>query len=207
MINPLLRKTVFISLAGHLALCGIFNFSFGRMLLPADFAEISSFGRMLSERDLLFFRPHQGFRKGHLNVPYGLKPENRAAELPAPLAAGLKPVIGFSFNPDKLPYSEKPAIAPADAKPKKAPLMFYPHLPYYFTLYFKDRQTVHIELLFKIASQDSRQLVLIKRKISSGNLQADLLSMRYIQRYLFIQKAGFTQDKWESVKIDLSQKE
>lgn len=200
MINPLLRKTIFISLAGHLALFNIFNFSFGRMMLPADFAKVSSFGRILTERDLLAFRPQIRFSKASILALDRVKQANGSAA--APSVTGLKPAIDFSFSPNKLPFFEKSASGPPARKEKETPLMFYPHLPYYFTLYFKDRQTVHIELLFKITSQS----VIVKRKISSGNLQADLLSMRYIQRYLFIQKAGLTQNKWESVKIDLSQK-
>jgi len=47
----------------------------------------------------------------------------------------------------------------------------------------------------------------IKRKISSGNLEVDLLTMRYIGHYLFIQQKRFTPNNWQTVKIDLSEKE
>jgi hypothetical protein len=82
--------------------------------------------------------------------------------------------------------------------------MFYPRLPYHFALYFKDRQTVHIELMFQVISGAQRNSILVKRRVSSGNLEADLLSMRYISRYLFIQQRGFAPNKWQTVKIDLS---
>jgi hypothetical protein len=55
-----------------------------------------------------------------------------------------------------------------------------------------------------VISGDKRNSILVKRRISSGNLEADLLSMRYISRYLFMQQRGFVPNKWQTVKIDLS---
>ncbi len=83
-------------------------------------------------------------------------------------------------------------------------MMLYPRLPYDFSLYFRDRQAAHIELAFNIKTAGNREEVAIKRKISSGNLEADLLSMRYISHYLFIQKTRFAPGVWQSVKIDLA---
>ena len=73
-------------------------------------------------------------------------------------------------------------------------------------LYFKDRQLAHIELAFNIISGQKINPVVVKRKISSGNLEADLLSMRYISHYLYIQQAAFPSDVWQEVKIELSPK-
>jgi hypothetical protein len=88
---------------------------------------------------------------------------------------------------------------------QRAPvLLFHPLLPYQLQLYFKDRQDVHIELQFKIHETLTRNAIEIKRKISSGNIEADLLSLRYISHYLFIQKGGFQTNQWHPVKIDLS---
>ena len=38
----------------------------------------------------------------------------------------------------------------------------------------------------------------------SGNLEADLLSMRYINHYLSVQQQMFPVNKWQVVKIELS---
>jgi hypothetical protein len=81
--------------------------------------------------------------------------------------------------------------------------MLYPKLPHHFLIYFKDRQRVHIELMFNIMTKAMINTILIKRKVSSGNLEADLLSMRYMSHYLFIQQSKFIPDKWQTVKIDL----
>jgi hypothetical protein len=82
--------------------------------------------------------------------------------------------------------------------------MFYPHLPYNFLLYFADRQAVHIELMYNISPGAHSPVLSLKRKISSGNLEADLLAMRYLSHYLSIQQENFPQNTWQAVKIDLS---
>jgi hypothetical protein len=84
--------------------------------------------------------------------------------------------------------------------------MFYPRLPEHFLLFFKDRQVVHIELMYNVAPRYKTNVITLKRKISSGNLEADLLSMRYIEHYLFIGQTKFVKNKWQTVKIDLSAK-
>jgi len=116
-----------------------------------------------------------------------------------------KPQVTLIFNSDKLLFREKPAQKPQVLARKESVIMFYPLLPAYFSLYFQDRQIAHIELLFNVTTTGKASpSVIIKRKISSGNLEADLLTMRYIGRYLFIQKTLFMPDNWHTVKIDLS---
>lgn len=83
-------------------------------------------------------------------------------------------------------------------------LILHPSLPAQLELYFKDRQEVHIELLFNISPDDQGGSLELKRRVSSGNLQADLLSKRYLSHYLFIQRARFAPGQWLPVKIDLS---
>ena len=83
-------------------------------------------------------------------------------------------------------------------------ILFHPLLPYSFPLYFKDRQVAHVELLFKILQDKLRSYILVKRKISSGNLEVDLLSVRYISHYLFLRQAAFAPGAWQVVKVDLS---
>jgi len=211
MISPIFKKTIFISLAGHLALFNIFNFSFGARMLPPDFAKVSSIGAILTAGDVAVFKP---VNKASPFMETGIAKAKAAAldkinrddfGLIAPVR--IKPQTALAFNQDKISFYPK-LLVNHPVFPKNAvPILFYPRLPFYFTLYFKDRQVVHIELLFNIVPGDTmNHHVIIQRKISSGNLEADLLGMRYIERYLFIQQRGFAQNKWQSVKIDLSQK-
>jgi hypothetical protein len=109
------------------------------------------------------------------------------------------PIIAY-----KQPFFESPAPKPVSLRKNEPSITLHPLLPYGFTLYFKDRQVAHMELAFKISSDSDRKLILLKRKVSSGNLEADLLAMRYIWHYLFIQQAKFTPGGWQVVKIDLS---
>ena len=44
---PVFRKTVFISLIGHIAVFSIFSLSFGNRIPVADYARVSSFGQVL----------------------------------------------------------------------------------------------------------------------------------------------------------------
>jgi hypothetical protein len=117
-----------------------------------------------------------------------------------------KPPLVLAFNPGKGAFI-KPVSTFLPVRKKEPEIIFHPLLPYSFTLYFKDRQIAHVELLFNIVSNKGlRNAAVIKRKISSGNLEVDLLIMRYIEHYLFIQQARFTPNTWQSVKIDLSAK-
>ena len=133
-------------------------------------------------------------------------PKKNSPEPSLSLNYSLKPGVELPFN------IEKSSFIPADIIPevflpkKDSPIMFHPLLPYQLQLYFKDRQAVHIELMFNIVSLSGKNSILIKRKISSGNLEADLLSSRHINHYLFIQQARFPRDSWQTVKIDLSPK-
>jgi hypothetical protein len=82
--------------------------------------------------------------------------------------------------------------------------MLHPLLPYQFELFFKDRQVAHIELEFCLLNNNGKNSVVVRRKISSGNLEADLLSSRFMNHYLFIQQNRFPSDIWQSIKIQLS---
>jgi len=128
----------------------------------------------------------------------------KAGEAGSPALAGEKPPVCLPFNQEKRFFSQKLLPISAISARKEPAIMFYPRLPYHFALYFKDRQTAHIELMFQVISGAQRNSVLVKRRISSGNLEADLLSMRYISRYLFIQQRAFAPNKWQIVRIDLS---
>ena len=217
VFSPSFRKTIFISLLGHTTIFSLFSFSFGYKIPKADYIAVSFWGGILRTSDLeplpqaraidvrnirnreikeifvreLNIKPIEKTDKGYLgDFGYYFKP---------PAFLGIKDEKAI-FIPEKTPISflhrgEIPAI------------MFYPSLPHHFLLYFKDRQLAHIELMFNITSGQKINPVVIKRKISSGNLEADLLSVRYISHYLFIQQAAFPSNIWQTVKIELSPKD
>lgn len=115
----------------------------------------------------------------------------------------VKPLAGISYI-SRREAVKSPSIAQNIPFRKDPVFTLHPLLPYQFDLYFKDRQAVHIELEFSVTRSQSRNFVFLRRKISSGNLEADLLSMRYIGHYLFIQQARFAADAWQTVKIEFS---
>lgn len=197
-----LRNTIFVSLLSHFALFGFFSFNFGGGLPEGSQAGLSFWGRILSNSDIA-----ESAFKNYKEKPL---PIDMLNSLSKPVMASglesiaLKPAVFVGLLNEKTALEESSEIIVLPVK-KEPVITFHPLLPYNFTLYFKDRQTVHIEVMFKIISGQSS--LLIKRKISSGNLEADLLTMRYIAHYLFVQQARFNPDTWQSVKIDLSVKD
>lgn len=222
MKSSIFKKSVFISLLGHLTVFGLFSISFGDRLPVLRYGGVNFRGAVLSNFDLavslgkgIMLAQHLGKRfnsanfQGSVNSLFNktntmiLEKINKEHVL---LQRNyLKPPIALSFNEAKLILPEKKAALNEQPR-EKSVLMFYPSLPHYFNLYFKDRQAVHIELMFNIGSDGPKNSIEIKRRISSGNLEADLLSIRYISQYLFIRQKGFANNKWQSVKIDLSAK-
>jgi len=207
MIGPLFKKTIFFSILGHLAAFGIFSFSFGPAAPRMNYAPVSFWGRILPGSELI---------SKNLGAIKTVKPFlARAPDLcsdktekirPALADLYLKPPLALELNNEKIAFKEKIPPITVIKKRKEQAIMFHPVLPYHFLLFFNDRQAVHVELMFNIISRDNMNSIVVKRKISSGNLEADLLSMRYISRYLFIEQAGFMANNWQTVKIDLSAK-
>ncbi len=220
--SDFLGQAIVISLLGHVALFGMFSLSFGPKIPEMNFARVCFWGAILRSSDLMNSR---NFDMGHKTGRLTGKSEisaldkiNRKNLLASrdyfPALAGSRPIpnnnwrekppVSLTLNQEKIISMQR--LAPISLMPakKESAIMFYPRLPYYFALYFKDRQTVHIELMFAVISGDKRNSILVKRRVSSGNLEADLLSMRYISRYLFMQQRGFAPNKWQTVEIDLS---
>jgi len=206
MTNSILRQAIFISLLGHITLFGMFSLSFGHKIPEVNFARVCFWGAILRSPDLMNNRnfdigyEKRGFTgKSELSVLDKINRENLLASRDYS-----KPPVSLIFNQEKIVFTRETMPIPLISGRKESAIMFYPRLPYYFALYFKDRQTVHIELMFQVISGAQRNSILVRRRVSSGNLEADLLSMRYINRYLFMQQKGFTPNKWQIVKIDLS---
>jgi len=198
-----LKKIVAFSCAGHIALFALlasFGFSFGSIRRHAAYTPIIFCGSVFPWT----FPVSAGIR------PFGKENRVEAALFPratqaVPLSIDyyVKPEVLFPYALNREPVKEAPIFTEAP-KRKDPVLLMHPLLPYRFELYFNDRQTVNIELEFEISRVNDRNFVSLRRKISSGNLEADLLSMRYIGHYLFNQQARFMPETRQSVKIEFS---
>lgn len=197
------KKTIFISVLGHITMFGIFSLSFGYRLPKADYANVFFLGSILRSSDLNSQTLIMGTGIGIKPKPLTLVPDSINKEYALVLPQYSKPEAPLPLDGDKVIFTPKPGPPSLIPARKESVIMFYPALPYHFLLYFKDRQTVHIELMFNIIPTGSINSIDIKRKISSGNLEVDLLAMRYIRHYLFIQQKTFSQNSWQTVKIDL----
>lgn len=209
MRNVVLSKAIFISLLGHIAFFSIFSLSFGNRIPKSDYTCVSFWGQFL--RSSQVSPPSLGGASLSIKEFFIRKPDTLALdkitrESPLPTSYYLKPPLSLVSHTEKETFIKKslPLLFSSRREPT---IIFHPLLPYDFTLYFKDRQVAHVELMFNILSGPIRNSIVIKRKISAGNLEVDLLVMRYIGHYLFIQKTCFTPNNWQTVKIDLSAKE
>ena len=209
MTRPLLKQTLFMSLLGHITFFSIFSLSFGRVIPKADYISVSFWGQFLLHSQIN--HPLPAGSGEYKNELFFRRTDTSALDKIArtyswPGDYYLKPQSTLAFNGTKEIFLEKTTPASFPLKRREPMIIFHPLLPYGFTLYFKDRQIAHVELMFNIVSSGTRNSIALKRKISSGNLEVDLLSMRYISHYLFIQQARFAPNNWQTVKIDLSAK-
>lgn len=208
MIPPNFKKTIFISFLGHITAFSIFTFSFGNKIQIANYANVSFWGQVLKGYDLRFGNNYNipGDKKLNfvsLKVP---EADNQANDYLL-LRAYSKPFIKLAIPGEKEIFSRHLAENQSPKRRKEAVVMFYPALPYHFNLYFKDRQVVHIQLDYNVALNiNKKSIITVRRKISSGNLEADLLCMRYIEHYLSIGQDRQFLGKWKTVKIELQPK-
>lgn len=206
MIKTILKNTLIISSLGHLMVFSLFSFSFNQNN-PGNREPALVFWGQILPKASLDFQPL--IQASGLRISPKLDtvlPQKVSPQFLAYPDYSLKPAVEFPFNTEKPSFTSADIIPEVFPQKKDSPIMFHPLLPYQLQLYFKDRQAVHIELMFNIVSLGGKNSVLIKRKISSGNLEADLLSLRQINHYLFIQQARFARNSWQTVKIDLSPK-
>jgi len=202
-MNRILKKTFLLSCVGHVACLSLLGFSFGPRPAPVKTNDLFYWGgfRLLdlsgvasptALEDIFLKKRTVGMVKPA--QPQGLPPIERYTK---PLSAFAleekRPLAVIQVNPRAIPPVRKEQV-----------VMFYPQLPYQVSLYFKDRQVIRIELMFNVSPEGHTGAIAIKRKISSGNLEADLLSMRYISRYLAVQRMGYAPGSWQSVEIELS---
>lgn len=217
MRDPFLKKAIFLSLAGHLAVLGIFGFSFGNKIPIADYGSINFLGDFLKKYDFLSEkRPDKDYFKKNIIISSqqqsffkkSVNSQNQKKALAKEVIFGpfVKPKVSASFSGTKQSYFIRLPDWQIAPKKKRDVLTFYPVMPRHFSLYFKDRQVAHIELMFNIPKDKKNAVVTIKRKVASGNLEVDLLSKRYMSHYLYLQQSRFTPDKWNTVKIELAPK-
>lgn len=215
MKNPVLKKTIFISLLGHITVFSIFGFSFGNRIPTVEYASVSFWGQFLHNSQVSQpITTGLGLRK--FVSRYYLNPvrDNTDSNNHTMVSNGtntvvynaVKPPLTLAFNREKEAFIEKFKPPLLSSRRQEPTIIFHPLLPYGFTLYFKDRQVAHVELMFKMLPIGTKNSILIKRKISSGNLEVDLLTLRYIGHYLFIHETCLFPDNWQTVKIDLSAK-
>lgn len=207
MLKYCLKKTIIISLLGHITVFVLFSFTFGKIIPKIDYSPLIFWGQILPRADFSIYKNNTLNKKRIFDnrTDTTILDKAKNEELPSLFVYNLKPPVQVVFNNEEKTLSLHTVLPQLNMpKRKESVIMFHPLLPYQLQLYFKDRQQVHIELMFNIISGREKNSILIKRKISSGNLEADLLSARYISHYLFIQQARFQPNNWQTVKIDLS---
>jgi hypothetical protein len=205
MIKAVLKNTLIMSFLGHLLVFSLFSFSFDRNRLQRAESLMVFWGQILPKAALNFNNPVLAGARQISKRLDSVLPKSSNPVFNPPADYSIKPQVELPISPSKEPaIKDTPAASQFLPEKKESSIMFHPLLPYQLQIYFKGRQTVHIELMFKISSLGGKNTVLIERKVSSGNLEADLLSSRYIKHYLFIQRARFPLDTWQTVKIDLS---
>jgi hypothetical protein len=208
MTGAAFKKTLFISLLGHITVFGVFSFSSGDRFLKANYIPVYFLGSMLSNSDLSnrSINSYLSTRYKVSNMPIILTHLKSKQESGLTYPQYVKPSLPLAVNREKIAFVPKDKLISSVSKRKEATITFHPYLPLHFLLYFRDRQKAHIEVMFNIVSSAKVTNILLKRRISSGNLEVDLLSMRYIGHYLFIQQARLVPNVWQTVKIDLSTK-
>jgi hypothetical protein len=202
------KKTIFISAIGHLAVFSLFSLSFSNKIPNADYT-IFFWGQFLrnSQVSQPVLNKAELFKNLFMRKPDTLTLDKLPKDSDFSLSRFYaKPALPIYYKTEKAVFIEQPLSPLQFPKRPQPQIIFHPVLPYEFSLYFRDRQIAHVELMFKTVPTPVRNSILIKRKISSGNLELDLLTLRYIGHYLFIQPMRPVSDNWQTVKIDLSAK-
>ncbi len=200
-----MKNSLIFSLLGHITLFSVFSFTFGNNITRPDYAPVSfwgEIGRIELNKPAIMISNKGG--EDFVETPKTINLKVNTQPVGLLKDYYLKPQATVSWALEKENFAEKLITAQYLTRRKEPVVLFHPLLPYDFKLYFKDRQLAHVELMFNIVSEGRRSATVIRRKISSGNLEVDLLSMRYIGRYLFTQQSNFLPNSWRTVKIDLS---
>lgn len=202
-----LKSAVFISLLLHIVCFSGVELTFGKrygLEKNFEFTRIFFLGPILQEAE---YYPesiqHADSSAGRLiarNLVNNLKPGSPETHgfVSSSIFFEKPPVLTLIDN--KLVFF-KPTPS-MKAKKEDTSIMFYPPMPYHFLLYFKDRQVVHMEAAFYISPEG--KIAGLKRRVSTGNPEVDLLIMRNLAHFLNLYKSNFTLNSRHTVKIDLS---
>ncbi len=211
VILKYLKNAVVVSCLGHMFFFTLFNVTFGGKIKKLDYASISFLGQVLMKSE--FQAPLSTSKPAGL-AKNSLLPNNSNSLLKKPVQDAffqvfpyVKPLTSIGLQSNKDTNKANAFCQVRLAERKEPSITFHPSLPYYFTIYFKERQEIQMELQFNIAEKVNSRIIHLKRKISSGNLEADLLTMRYMEHCLFNQQTKFAPNLWQKVKINLTPKE
>jgi hypothetical protein len=210
-----LRNALFISLIWHILCAGVIEPTFGKVLDDAHFPEVLFLGSILDSHDLAFLSQEE-ISDGQPKEPlysrinlFNFKTSvlsKRKGESFLSLIKYRRPLFNLNYRKEeKIITRPRLDHSILDEYKKGSSLVFYPRLPYSFLIYFKDRQKAHIEFSFYISEKGV--ITFIDRKITSGNLEVDLLASRYINRHLNLIKGQFLTNTWQTVKIDLTRRD
>ena len=192
-----------------MSLFAAFSLTFGAKIPSANFSSVAFWGDVLTSAEIN--RPYvsgerantEAWAKGKLQP----KRDDAGLNLRQGLLDGVKPQQPVAFLGRKIEPPQKLFSKFSPQRKKDQFIIFHPILPHNFFLYFTDRQVAHVELMFKAQPAGGHKPIMLKRKISSGSLEADLLTMRYMGHYFFIHQAVFSPEVWQTIKIDLSARE
>jgi hypothetical protein len=204
MISRGFRYGILVSCAFHGITAALFTFSFGRVLPAPSVTETHFLGQLLNSWDIV---PEMAAATGMVRTREGVDAllpaaKSRARAVPEQLPfAALKPGRAVVIVPEKGSAAFHQVPFPVRVEPV---ITFYPHLSPNILLYFKDRQNIHMELGYMMELRQGRPKVQVRRRVSSGNLEADLLSMRYIGRSLMLHQVYLEPSHWYRAKIDLA---
>ncbi|MGD0337067.1 MAG: hypothetical protein ABSB18_08245 [Candidatus Omnitrophota bacterium] len=196
------RKILLFSFLGHAMLFPAFRLTFSNMFPNAGISRAYFWGQLPSYPKVSTTIAQDAAISPLPNRIEGLIRKQDYQNRPS-YSFALKPAFAACYYPKKEFFTGDYASSFSFER-KESPVLFHPVLPYDFTLYFRDRQIAHVELEYKIPLAKDGRAMMIHRKISSGNLEADLLIQRYIARYLLMQRRNLSAGNWQTVKIDLS---
>ncbi|MDD4907741.1 MAG: hypothetical protein PHJ00_01605 [Candidatus Omnitrophica bacterium] len=203
-MSNIFKITLLLSFSWHLIFLSVFEPVITTRFRPAGPENTAFLGSILRVGELL--KPRLFAKSGTraLNIKTVYPPRDEGFLSPS-VEDAVKPAAGFIGPAEKSTFIEPKDLEFA-YKPKEKPaLTFYPVLPYSFILYFTDRQVAHMEFIYYVS--DDGKITYVKRKVSSGNLETDLLAYRYITHCLFLQEGRFPANTWQSVKIDLTRRD
>ncbi|MFH1577731.1 MAG: hypothetical protein ABIC18_01495 [Candidatus Omnitrophota bacterium] len=198
---PGLRFALIVSLFWHILMFGSVEFTFGKQIIarPFDLTKIFFLGPVLdriniegdadNQAEELSMQIPPNLLRQKTSEAYRLIPKSNLLKKPA--VSRLIDIKAVYFQP----------VQPIETKKADSSIIFYPPLPYHFLLYFSDRQAAHMEVSFYVS--DKGTIAGLKRKISSGNPEVDLLIMRNLNHFLNLCKTNFSPNSWQTVKIDL----